>query len=168
MKRRTWLQLGAASAVVLLVAGGTAALVEPGLKDGRLSDAGKEVFTAVGRALLDGSLPADEGAKHIALNGLLQRIDGLVAALPPHAQDEISQLLALLATSAGRLGLAGLGQAWPTASVAQIQAALQGMRSSSLGLKQQAYHALHDIVGGAYFSDGSTWKQLGYPGPVTI
>jgi hypothetical protein len=154
--------------VVLLVAGGTAALIEPGLKAGRLSDAGKEVFTAAGRALLDGSLPIEEGAKHIALNGLLQRIDNLLGALPAHAQDEISQLLALLATTAGRLGLAGLGPGWSTASVAEIQAALQGMRSSSLGLKQQAYHALHDIVGGAYFSDMSTWKQLGYPGPINI
>jgi hypothetical protein len=168
MKRRTWLQLSAASAAVLLIVGGTAALIEPGLKAGRLSGAGKDVFTAAGRALLDGSLPAEEGAKQIALNGLLERIDGLVAALPAHAQDEISQLLALLATTPGRLGLAGLGQDWSTASVAQIQTALQGMRSSSLGLKQQAYHALHDIVGGAYFSDTSTWKQLGYPGPTNI
>ena len=168
MKRRTWLQLSLASAAVLLVAGGAATLIEPGLKAGRLSAAGKEVFNATGRALLDGSLPSEEGAKQIALGGLLERIDGLVGALPAHAQDEISQLLALLATSAGRLGLAGLGSPWHSASVADIQAALQDMRTSSLGLRQQAYHALHDIVGGAYFSDASTWKQLGYPGPMPI
>jgi len=27
---------------------------------------------------------------------------------------------------------------------------------------------LHDITGAAYFSDASTWSQLGYPGPVRI
>ena len=52
--------------------------------------------------------------------------------------------------------------------MAQLQKALQSMRVSTLSLRQQAYHALHDIVGGAYFSDAQTWAQLGYPGPIKI
>ena len=39
---------------------------------------------------------------------------------------------------------------------------------STLSLKQQAYQALHDIVGAAYFSDPGTWALLGYPGPKMI
>lgn len=170
MKRRTLLKLGAASAAVLAVAGGAAALLQPGLEGGRLGPAGRDVFTGVGRAILDGSLPADSpataGARQIALSGLLDRIDGLVASLPLHAQAELSQLLALLSTSAGRRAIAGLASDWPDAPVAETQAALQGMRTSSSAIRQQAYHALHDIVGGAYFSDASTWNLLGYPGPV--
>ena len=42
------------------------------------------------------------------------------------------------------------------------------MRVSSISLRQQAYQALHDIVGGAYFSDAQTWGLLGYPGPLKI
>ncbi|MET0310442.1 MAG: hypothetical protein ABW051_00180 [Burkholderiaceae bacterium] len=170
MKRRTLLTLGVASATVLAVAGGAAALLQPGVESGRLGAAGRDVFTGVGRALLDGTLPADvpatAGARQIALAGLLDRIDVLVAGLPMHAQAELSQLLSLLATGAGRRALAGLSTAWGEASIAEIQAALQGMRVSSAAIRQQAYHALHDIVGGAYFSDAGTWGMLGYPGPM--
>ena len=168
MQRRTLLKLGIASATVLVLAGGVAALIEPGLTGGRLSASGREVFSAVGRAVLDKSIPADEGARQIALNGLLTRIDTLVTGLPPHAQAELSQLLSLLATSGGRRTLAGLNQPWADAPVADIQQALQGMRLSSLALRQQAYAALHDITASAYFSDEATWSLLGYPGPVKI
>jgi hypothetical protein len=168
MQRRTLLKLGAASAAVLIVAGGAAALLQPGLKGGVLSDAGREVFSAVGRAVLDKTLPADEGARQVALQGLLIRVDILVQSLPPHAQAELSQLLALLASAAGRRTLAGLSQPWPEAPIADIQHALQGMRLSALALRQQAYAALHDITAGAYFSDPSSWPLLGYPGPLKI
>jgi hypothetical protein len=168
MQRRTLLKLGAASAAVLLVAGGAAALLRPGLEGGTLSASGREVFSAVGRAVLDKTLPADDGARQIALNGLLGRVDVLLLSLPPHAQAELSQLLALLASAAGRRTLAGLALPWPEASVAEIQQALQAMRLSKLALRQQAYAALHDITAGAYFSDPSSWPLLGYPGPIKI
>ncbi|MCJ0761700.1 hypothetical protein [Variovorax terrae] len=168
MQRRSLLKLGMASAVVLAVAGGTVALLQPGLQQGRLSEAGRGVCAGLGRALLDGSLPSEAAAQQAALSGLLERIDALTLALPPHAQAELSQLLALLSTAAGRRGMAGLSDDWSSASVPDIQQALQSMRFSSLGLRQQAYQALHDIVGAAYFSDASTWSLLGYPGPQKI
>ena len=168
MQRRTLLKLGLTSAAVLAVAGGAVALLQPGLEDGALSSAGREVFAAVGLAVLDKSLPAEDGARQIALNGLLSRVDALVQTLPPHAQGELSQLLALLTSAAGRRTLAGLSQSWPEASVADLQQALQGMRLSTLALRQQAYAALHDITAGAYFSDEASWPLLGYPGPLKI
>lgn len=102
------------------------------------------------------------------MTSLLQRLEGLIQGLPEHAKAELSQLLALLATSAGRIALCGLKPDWPQADVPAIQAALQSMRISRINLRQQAYHALHDLVGGAYFSDASTWPQLGYPGPLKL
>ncbi len=140
----------------------------PGLQEGRLGAAGRNVFGAVGRAVLDGTLPAAPRAAQIALSGMLERVDALTQMLPPHAQAELSQLLALLGTTAGRLGMAGLVADWPDASVAQVQSALQSMRVSSVTLRRQAYQALHDIVGAAYFSDASAWQILGYPGPLNI
>lgn len=168
MQRRSLLTLGIASAAVLLVAGGTAALLRPGLQGGTLASAGREVFSAVGRAILDKSLPAEEGPRLIALEGLLTRVDTLVRGLAPHAQSELSQLLSLMASGAGRLAMAGLPTPWAESSVQDLQQALQGMRVSSLALRQQAYAALHDITAGAYFSDSATWPALGYPGPVKI
>ncbi len=168
MKRRTLFKLGAASAALLAVGGGAAALLQPGLHDGKLAAAGREVFRAVGRAVLQASLPPEEAARQAALDGLLERIDALALALPPHAQDELSQLLSLLASVPGRHLLAGLNRPWPVASEADIQQALQGMRLSTLALRQQAYAALHDIAAAAYFTDEATWPQLGYPGPLAI
>lgn len=168
MNRRGWLKLGIASAAVLAASGGVLALLEPGLRQARLTSAGRTVFAGVGRAMLDGSLPADGAAREAALAGMLDRVDALVMGLPAHAQAELSQLLSLLASGAGRRTLAGLSSDWTSASIADIQAALQSMRVSSLSLRQQAYQALHDITGSAYFSDVSTWSLLGYPGPMKI
>jgi hypothetical protein len=166
MQRRRLLQLGTASATLVALAGGAWSLVKPGLQGGRLSESGRDVLSAVGAAVLDGTLPRQDGPRQIALQGLLSRIDGLVVQLPEPTQAELSQLLALLASGPGRRALAGLATPWAEADTAELQAALQSMRVSGLALRQQAYQALHDIVGAAYFADVSTWSQLGYPGPV--
>ena len=168
MQRRTLLKLGATSAALLAIVGGTAALFQPGLERGALTIAGREVFRAIGLGVLDKTLPEKPNAKETALTRLLGRIDVLTSALPLHAQAELSQLLSILASGAGRRALAGLATPWPDASAKEVQAALQGMRLSSLGVRQQAYAALHDIAAGAYFSEPSTWPLLGYPGPLAI
>lgn len=143
-------------------------MLQPGLRQGKLTPAAQTIFSSVARAILDRTLPSEQLDKQRALAGLLQRIDDLVQAFPPHVQAELSQLLGLLATAAGRRTLAGLASDWQSASVTDMQEALQSMRVSRLALRQQSYHALHDIVGAAYFSDASTWPALGYPGPVHI
>ena len=168
MQRRTLLKLGTVSGALLMLVGGTAALIQPGLERGALTTVGKEVFRAVGLGVLDKTLPEQASDKQLAVTGLLARIDVLISALPPHAQDELSQLLSILATGAGRRALAGLSTQWPEASAPQVQAALQNMRWSNLPVRQQAYAALHDITAGAYFSEPSTWRLLGYPGPLAI
>jgi len=168
MQRRSLLKLGLVSGAVLALAGGAAVLLQPGLVQGRLSPSARELFTSLGRAILQGTLPADAQARKRALAGMVERIDLLAANLPPTVQAELSQLLGLLCTAPGRLGLAGLVPAWQDASEAQVQAALDGMRFSTLALRQQAYQALHEIVGGAYFSDESAWPSVGYPGPMIL
>ena len=166
MQRRSLLKLGVTAAAALSVVGGVVAWLQPGLERGALSPLGREVFRSVGAAVLDKTLPVQDGAREIALEGLLQRVDALVAALPQHTQNELSQLLSLLGNPAGRLSLAGLSRPWADASLEEVQKALQAMRVSSLALRQQAYAALHEITAGAYFSAPSSWSLLGYPGPL--
>lgn len=168
MQRRSFLALGGAAALVLALGGTAAALATSGWRDGRLTPAGRSLFSALGRALLEGSLPAAASAQAAALAGLTDRVETLVAGLPPHAQSEVAQLLALLLAAPGRRLLAGVATPWDEASVPEIQAGLQSMRLSALSARQQAYHALHDIVGGAYFSDPATWALLRYPGPQPV
>ena len=168
MQRRTLLKLTATTAALLTLIGGTAALIQPGLERGVLTPAGREVFRAIGLGVLDKTLPEQPNAKAAALQALIDRIDMLVSALPLHAQAELSQLLAILASGAGRRALAGLSTPWGNASAAEVQTALQDMRLSRLAVRQQAYAALHDVTAGAYFSEPSTWLMLGYPGPLAI
>lgn len=168
MQRRSLLKLGVVSGAVLALAGGAAVWLQPGLEQGRLSASARELFFSLGRAILQGTLPGDGRERSRALAGMVERIDALAANLPPAVQAELSQLLGLLCTTPGRIGLAGLTPASKDASEAQVQAALEGMRFSRLALRQQAYQALHEIVGGAYLSDESTWAAVGYPGPLAI
>jgi hypothetical protein len=167
MQRRRFLELGLGATASLVLVGGGLALLQPGLDQGRLTGAGRSVFAAVGRAVLDGSLPSDAPQHAAAMQAHLQRLDDALAAFPTPVQTELSQLLAILASAPGRIALAGLYTAWPIADVPQIQQALQSMRMSSLALKQQAYHALRDLTNAAYYADPLAWQMLGYPGPRT-
>jgi hypothetical protein len=169
VKRRSLLKLGIVGTVTLtLVGGGAALLYERSWRDGRLTDSGRHVLAAIARAVLDGSLPPEAGPQAAALASHLDRMDVALRALPTATQRGIADLLALLAMPPGRLALAGLASEWQRADVAQVQAALQAMRTSRLSLRQVAYHALRDLTHAAYFASSATWPQLGYPGPTKI
>lgn len=165
MERRSLLKLGVGAAALLALAGGGVALFQPGLAAGRLTASGKTVFDAVARAVLDGSLPQTAAEKRAALDAQLKRLDEVILAFPSAVQAELSQLLAILSTGAGRRVLAGLSTDWPDASAAEIQAAFDDMRLSGLVARQQAYHALRDLTNAAFYADASAWPLIGYPGP---
>jgi hypothetical protein len=168
MQRRSLLRLGVGATATLLLAGGGIALFRPGLAQGRLTEPARAVFAAVARAVLDGSLPEEAASRTAILQAHLQRLDETLGAFPAPVQAELSQLLALLSAAPGRVALTGLSSDWPQANVGQLQAALQGMRTSSLALKQQAYHALRDLTNAAYYADPAAWYTMGYPGPRAI
>ena len=168
MKRRTLLLVGAGAGTVLALAGGTLALFKPGLQQGRLSAVGRGMLAAVARGVLADLLPPEPAARALALQAHLQRLEGTIAGLPPALQGEINELVTLLASAPGRLALAGLRPDWPQASEAELQDMMQGLRFSSLQLRQQLYHALRNLTNGAYFADASTWQAIGYPGPNPV
>lgn len=168
MQRRTLLRLGLGATGALVLAGGGVALWRPGVVNGRLAESGRTVFRAVARAVLDGMLPGQAAGREAAMSDHLQRLDATIAAFPVATQQELSQLLGLLAVAPGRIAIAGLWQDWDAAPVPRLQQALQDMRTASVALRQQAYHALRDLTNAAYFSDPSTWPRLAYPGPADI
>ena len=145
--------------------GGAVLFYEPAWRDGRLTTAGRGVFAAIARGVLDGTLPREAEVQRIALAEHLDRMDAVLRAMSPATQREVAQLLLLLSAPPGRIAIAGLRDDWPVASVVQVQAALQDMRVSRVSLRRQAYHALRDLTHAAYFSGSSSWAQLGYPGP---
>jgi len=168
LHRRRLLQLGVGAAAVLALAGTGAALWSPGWRGGRLSPSGRVLFRSVAQSVLEGSLPVEASARDRALTGLIERLEATVAGLPSATRGQLSQLLGLLQIGPARRWLCGLEAAWGDAAPHDIDRALTRMRSADDELRQQAYHALRDLLGASYFSDPATWSQLGYPGPTAI
>lgn len=160
--------MGLAGSVALGVAGLGLALLPAVWKDGRLVAPARDLMAAVARAVLQGALPSDPAAEAAAVAAHLARVDDTVAGFPQAVQDEFALLLRLLTTGPGRVGLAGLGTDWAAAPVADVQAALQRLRASPLALRQQTYQALRDVSVAAYFADRSSWRHLGYLGPMVL
>jgi hypothetical protein len=165
--RRSLLKLFATSAAVLMLGGGAALLVRPVWAQGKLLPDGRNVMMAIAKTVLDGGLPADALAQSAALSELMQRIELALSAFPKRTQDEFTQLLGLLAHPWSRMAM-GMGTDWTRATVDEVSGWLQSQRISSLDLKQQAYHALHDLTLAAWFSDKSACKAIGYELPVTV
>lgn len=168
MKRRTLLKVGAGGALVLGLAAGSLALLTPGRRQGLLTPAGRALFAALTEAVLGDMLPADPPSRARAIAGQLSRVQDTIAGLPPAMQAEVDELITLAGSAAGRVVLVGLLPDWPKASPAEVVDALQGMRRSSLAVRQQAYHALRDMTNAAYFADPSAWPGIGYPGPRPV
>lgn len=168
MQRRRLLQLGSFAAVLLGEAGAGVALLRPGWRDGRLTPPARQAFAAVAAAVLDGLLPTEAGARAQALQAHLDRLDATLAGFPPELQAEVGELATLLATAPVRAALTGLLPAWHEATLADVQAMLQTLRLSRLGLRRQVYHALRDLTNAAWFADPAAWPAIGYPGPRAL
>jgi hypothetical protein len=168
MRRRTLLTVGLAAGAVLAVAGGSLALVRPARRDGRLTDTGRDIFAALTPAVMASILPAEPGAQRIAVDAQLVRVEAAINGLPGPLQGEVDELLTILGSAAGRRLLAGLATPWLEATATEVQAALQGMRTSSVALRQQAFHALRDLTNASWFSDPANWAGIGYPGPRVV
>jgi hypothetical protein len=168
MRRRQLLVVGALTGTLLGIAGLTLLWVQPARMQGRLSGPGREMLARIADAVLDEALPvgAEPRAAAIALH--LTRLEDTVAGMPPAMQDEVDQLFTILATAAGRAGLFGLVTPWTRATRAEVQQALQTLRTSSLALRQQTFHALRDLTNAAYFADKDAAQWLGYPGPRVL
>lgn len=168
MQRRTLLTVGITAGVLLTLAGGALTLVQPGRKGGRLTTSARQMFTALAQAVLSSTLPADPTARAKALQDHLQRVELTIAGMPPHVQAEVDELLTIAGSAPGRLALVGLRADWRVATEAQVGDALQGMRLSSMALRQQAYQGLRELTNAAYFADSATWSAMGYPGQRAV
>jgi hypothetical protein len=168
MRRRKLLAVGAATGVLLAMAGGTLGLLRPARVEGRLSADSEAVMGAVAQTVLDGFLPAEPAARAGQLQAHLSRLQITIGGFPPAMQAEVDELLALLAHPAGRVALLGLKSDWSQATPPQLHAAMRSLQTSSIELRQQVFHALRDLTNAAYFADASTWSQLGYPGPRAV
>lgn len=163
--RRVFLKAGLIGTLTLATAGGLYRFLQ---KDaGRpatftLNDDAKAVLSAVIPVILEGAIAPTSAAVDTALH----RMENAIAGLPIATQKELQDLFGLLTLAPSRRLLAGLTDEWPNASPAQVQAFLEDWRNHRFALMQSAYHALHDLITGSWYSDESTWQAIGYPGPT--
>lgn len=171
--RRTFLKTGIAGGVLLAA---VAALHEPldrwTRKElvGRMprAEARRVALTAIVPVILQGALPSDAIERAAAVSGAIDGVAVAVAALGASAQEEVAELFALLLFAPTRIAVAGVLPAWEEAGEADVTAFLTRWRTSRLGLLQSGYHALHDLVLGAWYADPAHWAAIGYPGPPLL
>ncbi|MCO5099550.1 MAG: hypothetical protein M9885_01420 [Burkholderiaceae bacterium] len=161
--RRTFLKLGAGSAVLLAGFGIASRFVGRNAIDDR-----REVLRALIPAVLEGALPTAGAQRSAGIETALAGVEATIAGLPPAMQEELQALFLALAAAPSRLLLAGLAKPWAQTSVVEVAAVLQGWRMHRLTLLQGAYHAVHKLILGAAYADEARWADIGYPGPPRL
>ena len=127
----------------------------------------KDMLRTITQALLGSALPTDADARNRELTRVTTATGALIANLPPSTRKEIADLFGLLALKPAR-ALLGYSGDWVGADIAAVTKFLADLRDSSIGLKQQAYFALHDLLIGSFYAEPSTWAATGYPGPPQL
>jgi hypothetical protein len=168
MQRRTLLKIGTASGLMLAAGAAVVVSLDPHRQAGRLTPAGRALWSAVARGVLGPLVPTAEADAAAALDAHLQRLQAALLGMPASVQAEVDELGTLLISSAGRRWLAGLATPWAQASAGDVEAALRALRQSPLALRQQVYQALRELTNAAYFADAAVWRAFGYSGQTPV
>ena len=162
------MKLGALAALTLAAGGGVYRAMHPGSPLARfvLDGEARAALDAIVPAMLSGALPALPAARTAAVSATIERVHQAIRGLPLGAQKEVQDLFALLALAPARRVLTGVSGGWSNAQPEQVATFLQEWRFHRLALLQTAYHALHDLIIGAWYADPSSWSAIGYPGPM--
>lgn len=168
VSRRGFLKTGIVGALLIAAGGGIYRLARGPAAPGRfvMDGEARAAIDAIVPAMLDGALPTDAAERSAAIARATAGVQGAIGGLPLATQQEIADLFGLLALAPARRFLAGVPVSWAEASPDQVAAFLQGWRLHRLGMLQVAYHALHDLVLGAWYADPAAWPAIGYPGPL--
>jgi hypothetical protein len=172
MKRRTFFKVAAASAIVLGAGAFVAAKFAPKVPTAQIAGA---FLDANARAALQKIVPSVLGnvfsaaplAREGEINATIDRIDAAIRGLAPTTQKEVSELMLLLTAKPVRYALTGIGE-WSEATPQSVAAFLQKWRTHPVALIQVAYHALHDLIGGAHYGDPAAAQRTGFALPQSF
>lgn len=165
ISRRTFVKAGLIGALALAAAGGLyRATKNPSIPDAFILDGeARSALAAIASVILKGALPPSSPD---AIGPEINRVLGAIAGLPRATQAEIQDLFGLLTLAPARRFLVGISGPWADAKPEEIAAFLQSWRRHRFAMLQSAYHALHDLIIGAWYAEESTWASIGYPGPI--
>jgi hypothetical protein len=166
--RRKLIFVGIAGAIAA-----SAVVVAPKLMSGKpvrggaLLDEYSNILRVLTLALLRSALPSDPPVRAAEIARTKTAIAALIDNLPDTTRKEIADLFMLLSLKPAR-ALLGYSGDWVEADAPKVAQFLYDLRDSSIGMKQQAYFALHDLVFGSFYADPQSWKGTGYPGPPKL
>ena len=168
VNRRTFLKVGALAGLALAAGGGLYRYAHPPgpLQRFVLDGEAQAALDAIIPAMLAGALPPEPAARAAAVSATTARVHQAILGLALNAQKEVQDLFGLLALAPARRMLTGVAGGWAHATDAQVAAFLHDWRFHRLAMLQTAYHALHDLIIGAWYADPSSWSAIGYPGPI--
>lgn len=126
-----------------------------------------DMLRVVAAAVLGPALPPDAASREAELSRVVAAAGALIDNLPSSTRREVGDLFGLLALKPARM-LLGFSGNWEMREVSSVAQSLSSLRESSIGLKQQAYFALHDMVLGSFYAEPATWLSTGYPGPPKL
>ena len=126
-----------------------------------------DMLRVVAAAVLGPALPVDAVSRDAELTRVVSAAGALIDNFPTSTQREVGDLFGLLALKPARMIL-GFSGNWEMSEAPAIAQSLLALRDSSIGLKQQTYFALHDMVLGSFYSEPKTWVSTGYPGPPKL
>jgi hypothetical protein len=139
-----------------------------GLRDGKLTEHGRDVFRGLTIGFVGPMLPKDAAQREAMLNDQLNHIEAFLNGLPAALQVQLNALLGLLGNTPTRKMLTGLGSSWSEASDEDIARALEHMRLNPLPSTRLTYQTMRGVVLLNFFSNSAHWSLAGYPGPVQI
>jgi hypothetical protein len=164
--RRTFLKAGGLAALALAGGGALYRAMHPAAPHRFAFDGeARAALHAIAPAILAGALPQGAG-REAALGGAIDGVHAVILGLPPATQKEVQDLFGLLALAPARRLLTKVSGGWEHARIDEVNAFLQDWRFHRLGLLRSAYHALHDLVLGAWYAQPASWSATGYPGPM--
>lgn len=167
--RRRFIFVGVAGAI----AAGAALVLprfgksDPAPKGSAIAQQHADMLRVVAAAVLGPALPADVTSREAELSRVVSAAGALIDNFPASTRREIGDLFALLALKPARMML-GFSGNWDASEAPAVAESLLALRDSSIGLKQQAYFALHDMVLGSFYAEPKTWASTGYPGPPKL
>jgi len=164
--RRTFLTAGGLAALALAAGGALYRATHPEPPHRfALDGEARAALHAIAPVILAGALPQGQG-RDAALASIIEGVHAAILGLPPATQKEVQDLFGLLALAPARRLLTKVSGGWSHARHEDVAAFLQDWRLHHLGLLRSAYHALHDLVLGAWYAQPASWPATGYPGPM--
>lgn len=171
ISRRRFLKIGLWSTALLTTAGITASLLqrsdsEPAAGHQVLRAGDLPLLQAIIPVVIDGSVPPRQMGP--AVRDTIQGIDYNLAHFSPAQRKMALQLFDGLSSPVTRGALTGVWSDWEQADAAAIRAFLERWKHSRIGLFQQGYASLLQLISLAWYGNPLSWQHAGYPGPPQV